>query len=50
VDRCALGKSWRAASGQDAGHAAYDRGTALEDVTSGYSRHAFLPCDAVWPI
>src|SRR5258705_922353 len=42
VDRRALGKSWRAASGQDAGHAAYDRGTALENLSSGYCRHAFL--------
>ena len=39
----ALCKSGRAAGGQDAGHAAYERGTALEDVTSGYCRHAFLP-------
>src|SRR5882757_5971986 len=50
VYRRALGKSRRAASGQDAGHAAYDRGTALEDVTSRYSRHAFLPGDTLWPI
>ena len=39
----ALRKGGRAAGGQDAGHAAHERGAALEDVTSGYFRHAFLP-------
>ena len=45
VYRRALCKSGRAAGGQDAGHAAHECGTALEDVTSRYSRHAFLPGD-----
>ncbi len=36
-------KAGAPASGQDAGHAAYNRGTALENVSSGYCRHAFLP-------
>ena len=43
VYRRALCKGGRAASGQDAGHAADERGTALEDVTSRYCRHGFLP-------
>ena len=43
VYRRALRKCGRAAGGQDAGHAAQERGTALEDVTSRYCRHAFLP-------
>src|ERR1700736_4952244 len=47
VYRRALCKRGRAASGQDAGHAAYERGTALENLSSGYCRHAFLPGDAL---
>src|SRR5258707_5253289 len=43
VYRRALCKRGRAAGGQDAGHAAHERGTALEDVTSRYCRHRFLP-------
>ena len=39
----ALRESGCTAGGQDAGHAAHDRGTAFEDGPSGYFRHAFLP-------
>jgi hypothetical protein len=46
-----LCKSRWPAAGQDAGHAAYQRGPALEDVTSGYCRHGFPPLVmAIWPV
>src|SRR5258707_12313475 len=43
VYRRALCKSGRAASDQDAGHAADERWTALDAATSRYCRHALLP-------
>src|SRR5215470_15280366 len=47
MHRGGLRVGWRPAGRQDTGHAAHKRGTALEDVTSGYPCHAFLPREAL---